>query len=228
MGYYIHDILNKNYLKYVCIIENLKSEDKEILYLSSSCVAFKILPSGIIMLAGISDYENAVNSVINLSGTFFTPDGEIKDLLTKKKGLKTYPCKQYLYGRQVVEPMDIEIKRLTPTKENVKFVCENYSLGYTESQVYHVLKDRLLLGGYKNGKICGFVGMHEELSVGLLEVLKDFKRQGIGSYLLKTCVNYFLDNSLVPFCHVRSENIASIELHKKLNCKPYEYDVYWF
>ena len=41
-------------------------------------------------------------------------------------------------------------------------------------------------------------------------------------------IDYFIDNGLVAFCHVRSENQASIELHKKLNCKMFENNVFWF
>lgn len=218
---------NKNYLKYVCIIENLKSKDKEILYLSNSSVAFKIIPSNIVMLAGEGDYENAVNSVLSFKGTFFTPNEEVKVLL-QKRGLTPISCKQYLYGKQMVNSAGVSIEKLTATRENVKVVKDNYTLGYTEEQIEHLLSDRLILGGFLNGEICGFVGMHEELSVGLLEVLDKFKRRGIGSYLLSSCVNYFLDNGLVPFCHVRSENLASIKLHEKLNCKAYEKEVYWF
>lgn len=222
------ETLNKNYLKYVCIIENLKRGEKEFFYLSKTSVAFKILPSGIIMIAGSGDIENAVLSVKHLTGTFFTPDVEIKDLIKKHLSLNECSCLQYLYGRQDIESKDIEFKKLGYDSETVEFVTKNYSLGYTKEQVYHVLKDKMLFGGFINGEICGFVGMHEELSVGLLEVLSKFKRQGIGSFLLKTCVNYFIDNGLVPFCHVRSENVASIELHKKLNCIPFDEFVYWF
>ncbi len=222
------ETLNKNYLKYVCIIENLKHGEKEFFYLSKTSVAFKILPSGIIMIAGSGDIENAVLSVKHLKGTFFTPDVEVKGFINEHLSLKEYPCLQYLYGKQDIEIKDIEFKKLGYDNETVEFVAKNYSLGYTKEQVYHVLKDKMLFGGYVNGEICGFVGQHEELSVGLLEVLEKFKRRGVGSFLLKTCVNYFIDNGLVPFCHVRSENTASIELHKKLNCEPYECMVYWF
>ncbi|MBQ3234873.1 MAG: GNAT family N-acetyltransferase [Clostridia bacterium] len=218
---------SENYLKYVCIIENLKSQDKEILYISNFSVAFRLIPSNIVMLAGVSDYENAVNAVPNLSSTIFTPDEEFKSLLIDR-GLGAIECKQYLYGDQQVESGEVEIKKLSATNENVKLVKENYSLNYTDEQIVNVLSGRFLLGGFIGGEICGFVGMHDELSVGLLQVLPKFKRRGIGSILLKTCVNYCIDNNFVPFCHVRSENFASIELHKKLNCKVYENNVFWF
>ncbi len=222
------ETLNKDYLKYVCIIENLKSDNKEILYLSSTSVAFKILPSNIVMIAGEVGFEKAVEKALFHEGIFFTPNAEIKKLLEEKKGIKSISCKQYLYGRQEIENSQVEIKKLSATQENIKVVKDNYTLGYSEAEIRHLLSDRLILGGFVDGEICGFVGMHEELSVGLLEVLDKFKRRGIGSILLKTCVNYFLDNNFVPFCHVRSENLASIELHKKLNCEPCSEEVYWF
>jgi tRNA (guanine37-N1)-methyltransferase len=218
---------SKNYLKYVCIIENLKSKDKEVLYLSKTSVAFKILPSNIVMIAGEKDLDKAVLSVADFSATFFSPEEEVKVLL-EKKGLKPCRCKQYLYGVQQVENAMVDFKKLLCDDETIDFVQKNYSLGYTKEQVSHVLSDRALYGGFVNGEICGFVGVHEELSVGLLEVLEKFKRKGIGSFLLKTCVNEVIKSGYTAFCHVRSENVASIELHKKLNCQPYSEEVYWF
>ena len=55
-----------------------------------------------------------------------------------------------------------------------------------------LLNSRFILGGYLGDNLVGFCGMHEERSVGLLEVLKDYRRKGYGSVLLKSTVNYFL------------------------------------
>ena len=59
------------------------------------------------------------------------------------------------------------------------------------------------------------------------EVLKDYRRKGYGSVLLKSTVNYFLKNNYPAFSHVRSDNQASIKLHAEIGAKLAKSEVYW-
>ena len=223
----IIDYFNSNYDKYVCIIENLKLTKLEVEFLGEKSVAFKILPSNILMVAGdLSELENYLSEDFSAS-VIFTPNEDVAKVIAGKKGLSVNPCKQYFYNRYNIDNSSVVVKKLEPTFENAKIVSENYTLNYSIDEIIKLLQNRFILGGFVDGKLCGFVGMHEERSVGLLEVLKDFRRKGYGSILLKSAVNYFLDNNFAAFSHVRSNNIASIKLHEEIGARLFDEEVYW-
>lgn len=222
----ILDYFNKDYDKYVCIIENLKHTKLDLEFLGSKSIAFKILPSNILMVAG--DFLEVKDYLLNCSypKVTFTPDSEIADFIEKHKGFSKNPCKQYFYNRYN-DSDNIRVKKLSPNTKNAKMISDNYTLNYSVEEVTSLLKDRFILGGYIGGNLVGFCGMHEERSVGLLEIFKDYRRKGYGSALLKSTVNYFLDNNYSAFSHVRCDNIASIKLHAEIGARECKDEVFW-
>ena len=180
------------------------------------------------MVAGTDeDVANAVNKVDKAYAVTFTPNEKAKTLLFNKFNLKVVDCYQYEYDKYNIDSELLSLKKLNASSENVKLICENYTLSYSEEEVYSLLNDKFILGGYINGKICSFIGMHEERSIGLLEVFKEYRRKGIGEFMVKKAVNYFIDNGYAPFSHVRCDNLPSINMQIKLNAKKYENKVFW-
>lgn len=64
--------------------------------------------------------------------------------------------------------------------------------------------------------MCGFIGTHGDGSMGMLEVLPQFRRKHIGEELEKRLINSILKDKNVPYCHVVYGNEKSFNLQVKL------------
>ncbi|MDR0889533.1 MAG: GNAT family N-acetyltransferase [Oscillospiraceae bacterium] len=95
------------------------------------------------------------------------------------------------------------------------------------SKHYHLWDDTLdylterlqagrLWGLYEDGKLAGFIGMHSEGSVGMLEILPEYRRRGLGTQLENYLIRLHLQRGWKPFCHIVEGNAASIRLQEKL------------
>ena len=73
----------------------------------------------------------------------------------------------------------------------------------------------------------GFIGQHLEGSMGLLEVLPQYRKNGYGMELEQTMINYMLEKGLIPFCQVEVTNEKSLRLQKKLGLTISREQVYW-
>lgn len=84
-----------------------------------------------------------------------------------------------------------------------------------------------MFGAYSQGELAGFIGIHEEGSMGMLEVLPSFRRQGVGSLLVARLCAYQLSRGLIPFSQFTAGNIASDQLHRSMGFNISEDSVYW-
>lgn len=123
-------------------------------------------------------------------------------------------CSQYLYTAGQSLPVRYkDIRRLTI--EDLDYVSGHYPL---ETEMY--LKKRILAGvmygALADEKLAGFVGTHDEGSMGMLYVEEPYRRQGIGESLLAYNINRTLERGWIPYGHVPEGNTASEHLLEKL------------
>lgn len=82
------------------------------------------------------------------------------------------------------------------------------------------IQDRIdkgdLFAGYYEGELCGFIGFHDDGSMGMLEVFPAFRRLGVGFALEQNLINVCLTRNRTPYCHIFEGNTASIRLQQKL------------
>ena len=145
----------------------------------------------------------------------------------KGKPVEVMPCYQAAYkGKEPVpeyEVPGIEIKPLT--EENLSFVCKNYD----DDEDY--IKSRIeygMLGAFdERGNCAGFIGFHGEGSMGLLKVLPEYQRRGIGIALEAKNLNRRLSEGRIPFGHVVVGNEKSKGLQNKIGMEFSEKIVTW-
>ncbi len=145
----------------------------------------------------------------------------------KGRPVETMPCYQAAYkGKEPVleyEVPGIEFRPLT--MENLSFVCENYD----DDEKY--MKSRIeygMLGAFdENGNCAGFVGFHGEGSMGLLTVLPEYRRKGIGIALEARNLNRRLSEGRIPFGHVVVGNEKSEGLQRKIGMEFSDKIVTW-
>ena len=84
-----------------------------------------------------------------------------------------------------------------------------------------------VFGGYINGDLIGFAGIHEEGSVGLLKVLEQFRSKGYAIALASYAANHQLSQGITPFIQISTENKPSQALAKKLGFTISKEHIYW-
>ena len=89
------------------------------------------------------------------------------------------------------------------------------------------IADGLMWGVFDGGKIAGFVGMHSEGSMGMLEILPEYRRCGYGFALEAYCIDWHLKQGWTPFGHVIEGNNPSWSLQQKLGMRRAELPAIW-
>ena len=213
--------------KSICLLECLKYEDVEFFNVGKTAVCFTLKNSGLTMLGGNVCGLNAEAIPLSVKN-YFTPDKNIAETIKVKTGRSVTPCVQVLYRAADIKiPNGVTIKKLNADLKTAEFVAARYTLHYSTKEVLRVLNDRVMIAAYVNGEMAGFIGMHEERSVGMLEVFDKFRRMGLGTLLINEMIKYFELNGFKPFCHIIATNDKSLNLHKKMDCDMQKDLVYW-
>lgn len=118
-----------------------------------------------------------------------------------------------------------EIKLLD--QRQVDFVHRHYSHDVERAYLMERLGSGVLYGAFVYGELAGFIGQHAEGSIGMLEVLPRFQRQGIARALASHATNLFLARGCTPFLQIAVGNQASRDLHEKLGYKLAASPVFW-
>ena len=79
----------------------------------------------------------------------------------------------------------------------------------------HIEKGELFAAEYE-GKLAGFMGLHADGSMGLLEVFPEYRKLGIGRAIEKFFINFCLDRGWTPYGQVFCDNEASFSLQSHL------------
>lgn len=155
---------------------------------------------------------------------------EVVDLLINEYHKKDYfACYQAVYPHQqllnLAIPQNVSIQQLT--------------LSYLDDvdQIYHhmddkdYLKERIeqkaMWGLFVDDELAGFIGMHREGSMGILEIKKAYQHHGYGYLLEGYLINELLKQKKVPYCQVVEGNEASLALQRKLHMKISSRYSYW-
>ncbi|MBP5193812.1 MAG: GNAT family N-acetyltransferase, partial [Clostridia bacterium] len=84
-----------------------------------------------------------------------------------------------------------------------------------------------MYAAYKGENIAGFIGRHEERSIGLMEVLTEYRKMGVATELALFMINRVMDEGEIPYGQVIVDNEKSIAMQKKLGFTFSESHVYW-
>ena len=139
-------------------------------------------------------------------------------------------CFNVVYNKE--EPIDIGNSEVT-----VKLLSKDYA--YKVSEVYSksttvldgYIEDRIrneaVYGAFIDGDLCGFIGYHKEGSIGMLEVLPEYRGRGIALRLQAVATNKRIKSGAYAYGQVIEDNIKSLNLQKKLGYDISDDKVYW-
>ena len=108
----------------------------------------------------------------------------------------------------------IDIVRLAP--EDAAFVAGHYS---QIDDVGHI-RERIeagMFGAIVDGAMAGFIGTHTEGSMGMLEILPQFRRRGIAYALEAHMIDHLLTQGRTPYGQIVVGNEASLGLQRRLH-----------
>ncbi len=128
------------------------------------------------------------------------------------------------YAEQEIELPDTGAEVRTVTAEDAPALAQYYHLPGTPvdnpAETAEYLRQRaaegVLFGVYFDGVLAGFVGTHDEGSIGILTVAPAFRRRGLGTYLERLAIQKALERGHIPFGQVTPGNAASLALQRSL------------
>lgn len=95
------------------------------------------------------------------------------------------------------------------------------------SYTSYLIDQKCMWGAFNNEELLGFIGIHSEGSIGLLEVLPQHRNKGVAQALQKHIINYCLTKNWVPFGQVFVDNKKSMNLQNKLRLSISKKSIFW-
>lgn len=227
------ELLMKNFMLTVDMIEPIRRGSAKILYLSSKGILIYENVSKAYMMYALD--EKTTKNIVNM----IPKDAELivghkeLDFRLLEDRFKLYEkmvCFNVIYTKE--KPIDIGNSEV-----NIKLLSEDYA--YKVSEVYSksitvldgYVEDRIgndaVYGAFIDGNLCGFIGYHKEGSIGMLEVLPEYRGGGIALRLQAVATNERIKSGAYAYGQVIEDNIKSLNLQKKLGYEISEDKVYW-
>jgi len=209
--------------------EMLKSGNADLIYAAGGGVAIRERSSEMYVIS--ADNEAMCDRILR-----FIPNGRIFHVLQKhciapieKKFGKKLCTEQYLYyyagegrpevsGKYEIAPM---------TEEFAGEVMKNSAEASRRDYVLGRISGGEMFCAKENGEVLGYIGSHDDNSIGFLFVYPEHRRKGVATELEAFMINRIMDKGIkVPFCRVNTGNEAAEGLQTKLNMKTSGYPVY--
>ena len=211
--------LEKDPLLHADMLNALLDEKTSVLYSEEDGVMIKMGEHGpFAVTAATGEAMTKMASLIEQKrfSAVVRPLRFLPELFAVKGNCETMPCYQASYQSKepVAEPEipGIEIKPLT--EEHLGFVMKEYE--DDEGYIRFCIGNGMLGAFDENGNCAGFIGTHGEGSIGLLKVLPEYRRRGIGIALEARMINRKLREVKIPFDHVVVGNEKSMSLQRKI------------
>lgn len=231
-----------NKLLHMDMLEALRRNDADILYLGDGGVLLREKRNGVYMLTA-ADKESGERILSDLAccpekevtggrknglpRLFVSHQEFLNDIICEKFNMQMdFACTQFVYTRK--EPLPIkkgmDIRKLETDVQPI--VSAHYTLD-EEEYINDRLKSGAMYGIYEEGKLAGFIGMHKEGSIGMLEVFEEYRGKGYAKALEAFYINLHLKQGFTPYGQVITGNEASMGLQKSLCLYPAKEKLYW-
>ncbi|MEL7626758.1 MAG: GNAT family N-acetyltransferase [Anaerolineaceae bacterium] len=132
-------------------------------------------------------------------------------------------CDQLYYPYSTIDS-DLELEPLRP--EDAGFVLKHYHR-LSPEEIKLAISEERMFGLRDKGQLFAFIGLHEDHSMGMLEVLPKYRRQGWGERLERALIAKLLAMGELPYGHVVVGNEISMHLQKKLGFVLCSDKIFW-
>ena len=223
------EYLRKDLLHNISMIGPIERGTAQILHTGDDGVMLRDKVSGAVMLS-VSTYETGAKLLEKLptAKLYLLHQGfMLEDLKAKVQLSNIHVDFTAAYFRDEPLPVRCDISIVPLDISALDLVERNYGVKVGADYLRGRLEAGALFGAFVEGELVGFGGEHEEGSLGMLVVLEPFRRRGYAASLVGFGVNLQLERKLTPFSCVGVDNLASIEMHKKLGFTVSADRVWW-
>lgn len=209
------------------ILEALRRNSATVLYDAPDGILIRENSYGLLMLSareetgkrlidGITDCECMV-----LRGDALEPYARQKLGFTGEN-----PCWQVLYEKKEPLPVTGTLEIRHPDAADYPQVRQTYHLAGDE-ELYRDFCGEDFFGAYENGEFVGYIGIHDEGSMGMLEIFPPYRRRGYARELYSFLINRQVKLGRIAYAQVVCSNDASLALQRQLGMTFSRQKVYW-
>ncbi len=119
-----------------------------------------------------------------------------------------------------------ELQILPLEEKDLSYAVSHYDHG-DEAYLRKQQSGGKLYGLYKDRTCLGFIGIHEDGSMGMLYVDAAYRGLGLAMALESFLINTQLKKGRTPYCHIINGNDASLQLQKKLGLYLSTTPIWW-
>ncbi len=214
------EYLSKNYLQNIPAIMSLRKQSGKVVFNDESGVIIYERQNGLYFVSSdgngiISEFIR--NTVLKNSTIISLRERNTEYLFENTDVLKKVVCHQVVYTGKPLKTDDVkglEIKVLDTTYTDL--VNDNYSLKLDREYIAKRISSSDIYGAFLDGAFAGFIGRHDEGSMGMLEVLPDYRRKGIGTALQHYILKVVLKAGEIPYAHIKEHNEPSLAMQRNL------------
>lgn len=221
--------LDKNKLLNVSMTEPIRRGLADVLYAGTDGAMIRLGSDGLIMISVDTPEKGMelLSTVENIGMVVVHQEFLIEPVMEAYGKKRANICDQAVYTRKELLPVkeDTDIRLLDESYHQV--VTERYHLMDNPDYIMELIQLGVMHGIFVDNELAGFMGMHTEGSLGLLEIFPEYQRRGLGGELQKYMINFVLKKGWVPFGQVIVGNRESMGLQKKLSMELADGKVTW-
>ena len=223
--------LEKDPLLHIDMLECIRRGNAECLYVSETGVLLRDQPSGTCQLS-------------------VETEGALRECLPLLQGTDLLVCHQDFYreflstalnlsfGERCYQAAYLKSEAPHPNREAgwdihsldesaLPFVHQHYKMVTDEDYLLQRLHSGEMYGIFVEGKPAGFIGMHAEGSLGMVEILPEDQRRGLAFVLESYAIYRIKEKGWTPYGQVIVGNLASMHLQQKIGMTFSEKTCYW-
>lgn len=225
-----YDNLTENEFLYVGILQVLLRKTAKIFHRDANGIFLQDTVSGAYMLAADDTNQGIAWMKEREEHGYLLMQicqKELKDYAMEHYGFKELlECRQAVFLGERPNRNHEELDIVEPTDETMKLIEKIYTK-ITVEEMEKIRSQHHLYAGFWDGKFVGFIGNHLEGSIGLLDILPEYRKRGFATELEKFMINHVLDERLIPFGQVETWNEKSMGLQEKIGMRFSKKEVYW-
>ncbi|MDR0435800.1 MAG: hypothetical protein LBH11_03420 [Propionibacteriaceae bacterium] len=220
-------------LSYVDITETLRRGGGEVVAAGRDGVLVRCNTRSLLYLAADSgEAANLLLAGVEPPEVMVVHGDEAADVACQRFGLAATPrCWQVaLVSGKLPEPPRADLVFRTLGAEYTHEVAIRYTLQFSEERIRENLDAGLIIGGFlidEPDKMIGFIGTHEDGSMGFLEVYPEFRRGDVGTCMTIELARRHLAHGWTPYGHIIEGNLASLNMSQGLGFSKAEGTLRW-
>lgn len=211
--------LERDHMWHVDMLEALRRDRGQVVYFEGDTVLVqrRETPGFYLLTAGSPEAAEAAFQGRPAPRLVTARGPGVPEMLRDRFGLQlSDPCcnAAYLKGEKLSWDCPGLIIRPYRVEELPAFLA-HYDIEDEAEARAHIEKGELFAGEYE-GELAGFIGLHDDGSMGLLEVFPEYRKLGIGRALEIFLIDFCLDRGWIPYGQVFFDNEKSFSLQSHL------------